>query len=118
MAAGTPPREHACPSLYVVEVTRRRGQARDASRRRGDCPQAEGARPTLPGTLVREVRQDPRGLDDSASPRRQHGDHAATKGIALLPQGIAVQWQPPRGGGLDPASEVSTEKHCVTVRGD
>ena len=57
-------------------------QTRDAARRCGDGAQPEGAGPALTSALVREVRKDPRRLDDTASPRRQHGDHAAAERIA------------------------------------
>jgi hypothetical protein len=67
VTAGTASRQQASPALDVLEVTRRRCQAGNAPRGRGDGAQAEGARPALAGALVREIRQDSRGLDDTAS---------------------------------------------------
>src|ERR1700683_4688158 len=79
MAAGAAPRELARPPLDALEVARCCNEARDTHRRCGDGAESEGARPALAGAFVGEIRKDSGGLDDTASPRRQHGDHPATE---------------------------------------
>src|ERR1039457_4923734 len=118
MAARAAAREQARPALDALEVTWRRREGRHAPGRRRDGAQTESARSALAGALLREGRQDPRGLDDTTAPRGKHGDDAAAERVAELAERIRVQWEPPRGGGLDPSAEIPTEEDGLAVRRD
>jgi len=66
MVARPPTHQEACPSLDALEVTRRGCESRDSAGGGSDGAQSEGAGTALTSALVREICEDPRGLDDAA----------------------------------------------------
>src|SRR5580704_16514271 len=118
MTASPTPGEQTRPALNALEVARRRRQSGDAPGGRRDGAQPEGARPALAGAFMGEVRQDSRGLHDTASSRRKHRYHAAAERIPLAAQRFGVERQPPCSTRLDPPTEISTEQYRVGIRCD